>query len=244
MKAVLLVVVALTLPILLSGPSSGEIYFNTVPDAAFTLIMQGGSFNGMKYPDTPLLEAAVGDLVQITVLSTTEGHTFHMHGHPWLIPEQGFIDTIVLNSGESHSFPVPAGGVDKQPGDWMYHCHIDSHMAGGMWGIFRVYPYKTTITNPTASGFVVHLDRLGEPVEGATLAATLDGAPLGMHVVPLGKGDYLVHANAIKGVLVVTATSGAWGESVGRAGLGGAEVPTPTLRSALPDGPESSHAHG
>lgn len=236
MKSTFVAVAILATLLIAPGPSAGEIYFNTVPDAAFTLIMQGGSFNGMKYPNTPLLEAAVGDLVQISVLSTTEGHTFHMHGHPWLIPGEGFIDTILLNAGDSHSFPVPAGGVDKQPGDWMYHCHIDSHMAGGMWGIFRVYPFKTTITQPTTSGFVVQLDRLGEPVEGATLTATLDDAPLGIHVVPLGRGDYLVHANAEKGALVVTATSSAWGQSVGRAGLGGVEDAAPTLRS-------SEHGH-
>lgn len=232
-------VVALVVP-LLSAPAAGEIYVQSPPDRAVTLVMRGHSFNGMSYPATPLLEAAVGELVQITVVVPpgAEPHTFHLHGHPWFLPSKGaMVDTFLLRPGDLHSFTITAGGQARAAGDWMYHCHFDDHVAGGMWGVFRVYPYQTTVAG-AAPTFAVTLDELGVPVDGATLALTLDGASVPAHVEPQGEGRYLVHttlAPTTKGVLVVHA-SHALGESVARVGLGGESVPLPTLEDVVPAG--------
>jgi len=217
------------------------------PDRAFVLVMQGATFNGLSYPDTPLLEASVGQVVQfaIVVPAVAEPHTFHLHGHPWDVPGQT-IDTVLLEPGDTHLFTVVAGGPDGESGDWMYHCHFADHMAAGMWGIFRVYPYEVLAAQRAPGALDVKLDRMGEPVDDATFTATLDGAPTGVHAVHTGPGEWTVHAPPGTGVLALTARSAAWGESVARVGLGGVPVPQPTLRSEAPSGsaPLSGHVHG
>lgn len=147
MKLAPLLVLALAMP-LLAGPALGEIYVETAPDRSFVLVMSGHAFNGLKYPETPFLEAVAGEKVQFTIIvpPTAEAHTFHLHGHPWFLPSKGaMIDTILLQPGDVHSFTVTAGGIDKESGDWMYHCHFDEHVEGGMWGVFRVYPKGTEV---------------------------------------------------------------------------------------------------
>lgn len=233
MKRWSLLVLALLLAPLGAVPASGDFHetLPAVPDREFVLVMQGTSFNGLRHPLTPLLEAYAGERLQfvVAVPPLAEPHTFHLHGHPWFVPAQGrFVDTFLLRPGDVHVFDVVAGGPDGHAGDWMYHCHIDAHVAGGMWGILRVYPFATRV-DPVGSAFHVRLDRMGEPVDGAALALEVDGAPVAAHVVPLGAGDYLVHADLPgEGTLVVHATH-AMGESVARVPLGDAPVAPVTL---------------
>lgn len=221
-----------------ASPVSGNFHQQPVfvPDRDYVLVMQGTSFNGLHHPLTPVLEAFVGERVRFTVAvpPLAEPHTFHLHGHPWLLPDEGrVVDTFLLRPGDVHVFDVAAGGPDRHAGDWMYHCHVDAHVAGGMWGIFRVYPFATRVA-PVGPAFQVSLDRMGEPVDGATLALTVDDAPVAAHVSPLGGGDYLVHADLpAAGTLVVTATH-AMGTSVARVGMGGVQVPALVV--------EASHA--
>lgn len=229
-------------------PAVGSNHEETLPDRDFVLLMRGTGFNGFTYPDTPLLEAFVGETVRFTVVVPPlvgEPHTFHLHGHPWLVEDGRIIDTVLLDAGGTHQFNVVAGSVGKHAGDWMYHCHIDDHTRLGMWGVFRVYPFATRllVAGPTVE---VSLDRLGAPVEASELRLTLDGAPVDAHVVPQGDGRYTLHASlpeAATGALVVTAQSAEWGESVARATLGGAQVapPSVTLDAALAGGAPHGH---
>jgi hypothetical protein len=242
--------VALATPLFVA-PAVGDIYIQQQPDRAFALVMSGTSFNGLTYPDTPLLEASVGEVVQMTIVvpPTAEAHTFHLHGHPWFVPSNAplstfvnappssgaVVDTSLLYPGDSHSFTVIAGGLGREAGDWMYHCHFDDHMAAGMWGVFRVYPYHIIVTG-RAPGLDIKLDRLGEPVKDATFTATIDGSPIHVHALDLGDGRWTLHVPATRGALAITTHSATWGESVARVGLGGATVPQPTIRSAAPPG--------
>jgi FtsP/CotA-like multicopper oxidase with cupredoxin domain len=121
-------------------------------DKDFVLWMQGTSFWGMEIDhnndgkQTPLwlnptLKAKLNDRVRFNVIGIgSEFHTFHMHGHKWL--QDGTSNVIdVQNIGplSRTQFVVKAGeGVGT--GDWMYHCHVFSHMEAGMTGIFRVTP--------------------------------------------------------------------------------------------------------
>lgn len=202
-----------------------------IPDRAFVLVMAGSSFNGMTHPDTPLLEAYLGEDLRFTVAvpPLMEPHTFHLHGHPWFFPEKGrHVDTVLLRPGETHSFDVVAGGPDAMPGDWMYHCHVADHQAAGMWGILRVYNY-TTQASDAPGGLLVTLHRLGVPVEGAHLVVERDGAALPAQVEPLGEGRYQVRGVPAGVPLVVTAHHAELGVSVAR--LHGA--PAPKLMGAM-----------
>lgn len=96
-------------------------------------------------PLTPVLRASVGERVKIRAVSYgPEIHDFHVHGHVWAEGER-FIDTQDLAPAEVYDgaeFYAGAGAEDATPrggaGDWMYHCHVETHATSGMWGVFRV----------------------------------------------------------------------------------------------------------
>ena len=78
----------------------------------------------------------VGDLVQWDVMAMgSEHHTFHVHGHRWLDP--GGVAARHADGRPGRDLPRPlARGRD--PGTWLYHCHVEGHMSAGMIGIYRV----------------------------------------------------------------------------------------------------------
>ena len=96
--------------------------------------------NGRAYPSwTPHFAAKVGDRVRWRVVSIgSEFHTFHVHGHRWLSPDGAITDNIVLGPGMSSTLEW----VEDAPGEWLYHCHVPDHMAGGMAGLYRVAAAK------------------------------------------------------------------------------------------------------
>lgn len=95
------------------------------------MTIDGRAFVG----NTPVFRAKVGDLVQWDVLTLGDDfHTFHVHGHKWSAADGTPTDTRVL--GPAESFRVR--WVEREPGTWLYHCHVESHMMTGMIGIYRV----------------------------------------------------------------------------------------------------------
>lgn len=220
-------VFALVVAALLVAPLAtlGTAQAPRAPDRAFVLAMAGTTFNSFEHPDSPLLEAYLGDDLRFTVLVPPlfEPHTFHLHGHPWFFPEKGrFVDTVLLQAGQTHAFDVVAGGPDAMPGDWMYHCHVADHQAAGMWGILRVYNYTTQVAE-TPLGLAVTLHQMGVPVVGAHLMVEADGVPLSAQVLSLGKGRYEVRGVPAGAPLVLTAYHAELGVSVAR--LNGAPAP-------------------
>ncbi|MBI4274822.1 MAG: multicopper oxidase family protein [Rhizobiales bacterium] len=69
-------------------------------------------------------------------------HPMHLHGHSFrVITRNGeatryreWQDTVLLNPRERAEIAF----VADNPGDWMFHCHILEHQAGGMMGVIRV----------------------------------------------------------------------------------------------------------
>jgi len=69
-------------------------------------------------------------------------HPIHLHGHVFrVIARNGrpthyreWADTVLMAPRES----VDVAFVADNPGDWMFHCHILAHQAGGMMGLIRV----------------------------------------------------------------------------------------------------------
>ncbi|MEA3199464.1 MAG: hypothetical protein QOE90_892 [Thermoplasmata archaeon] len=246
LPALLLLVPALAAPAIgqdvfpLQVPGT-DVYLSAPPDRAFNLVMSGTTFNLQEYPgthDALILEAYVGEKVQLTVTvpATAETHTFHLHGHPWFDPSAGrTVDTRMIRPGEAISFTVVAGGVDAHDGDWMYHCHFAQHAAAGMWGLLRVYPYAmhVPLVPPDAAGFDITVDRLGAPLEDARVMLDVEGHALPASVTPLGQGRYHVAAALpAHGVLTVMA-HGPLGATQARIGLGGTIVPPLTTSSAM-----------
>ncbi len=109
------------------------------PDREFVVVfaklgdfmtVDGRAFVG----NTPVFHARVGDLVQWDVMAMGDDfHTFHVHAHRW-VGAGGPADTRTV--GPAESFRVR--WVERAPGTWLYHCHVESHMMRGMIGLYRV----------------------------------------------------------------------------------------------------------
>lgn len=69
-------------------------------------------------------------------------HPMHLHGHSFRVtardgnpmPYRDWQDTVLVAPRES----VEIAFVADNPGDWMFHCHIFEHRAGGMMSLIRV----------------------------------------------------------------------------------------------------------
>lgn len=121
---------------------------DVLPDRQFTIVFNDMTINNLMAPDTPLLQARLGERVEFIVIGHGNMfHTFHVHAHRWVDNRTGMregqndasrlIDTKDLMPADSFGFQVIAGeGVG--PGAWMYHCHVQFHSDGGMSGIFLV----------------------------------------------------------------------------------------------------------
>ncbi|GIT87353.1 multicopper oxidase family protein [Roseobacter sp. OBYS 0001] len=93
------------------------------------------AFNGMAdMGDTPLIEANRGETVRIAMTNDTRWqHGIHLHGHHFRqIGRDGALgplrDTLLMNRGETAEIAF----VADNPGDWLLHCHMLEHSAGGM----------------------------------------------------------------------------------------------------------------
>jgi len=131
--------------------------FHSLGDAAMCI-------NGRKYVgNTPTMIAGTSTRMRFGVVGMgSDVHTFHIHGHRWIIPgphgnapaliQGSILDTPVsqfedtrifgpANSfvftiqGQSGSFMRAGGPVQNQAiGEWHMHCHVLGHMMTGMMG--------------------------------------------------------------------------------------------------------------
>jgi FtsP/CotA-like multicopper oxidase with cupredoxin domain len=99
------------------------------------------AFNGVAdMEDTPLLEARLGETVRIAMINDTAWqHGMHLHGHHFRqIGTDGQLgplrDTVLMNRDET----VEIAFVADNPGNWLLHCHMLEHSAGGMMSWLRV----------------------------------------------------------------------------------------------------------
>ena len=111
------------------------------PDREFEVVFAPGTTGGFQTIDnrafvgnTPVFTSVAGQLVQWDVMAMgSEHHTFHVHGHRWLA---GGVPRDTQTVGPAESFRIR--WREKDPGTWLYHCHVESHMMAGMIGIYRV----------------------------------------------------------------------------------------------------------
>jgi FtsP/CotA-like multicopper oxidase with cupredoxin domain len=110
------------------------------PDREFEVVFapmgQFQTIDGRAFVgNTPVFTAKVGQTVQWDVVAIgSEHHTFHVHGHRWVAPDGRDADTQTV--GPAESFKIQ--WKEQDPGTWLYHCHVESHMMAGMIGIYHV----------------------------------------------------------------------------------------------------------
>jgi FtsP/CotA-like multicopper oxidase with cupredoxin domain len=85
--------------------------------------------------NTPVFKARVGETVQWDVIAIgSEHHTFHVHGHRWRTRDGEARDTQTVGPAES----LRVRWRENEPGTWLYHCHVETHMMAGMIGTYQV----------------------------------------------------------------------------------------------------------
>lgn len=113
----------------------------------------GGFFviNGKAFPSTEAIEAKMGERVRIRLVNLGEMvHPMHSHGFPtkivgtdgYPVPESAQLtkDTVTIGPGERYDLEF----VADNPGAWVYHCHILSHVQnkgvepGGMISVVKI----------------------------------------------------------------------------------------------------------
>ncbi|KAG6403564.1 hypothetical protein SASPL_135789 [Salvia splendens] len=125
--------------------------FPPVPPIAFDYT--GNVSRGLWQPrrGTKLYKLKYGSNVQVvlqdTAIVSTEDHPLHLHGYHFYVVGQGFgnfnprRDTARFNLVDPplrNTINVPVGGwtvirfVADNPGVWLMHCHIDSHLRWGL----------------------------------------------------------------------------------------------------------------
>ena len=99
------------------------------------------AFNGVEdMLDTLLLTASTGETVHSAMVNDTGWrHAIHLHGHHFrqvlCSGSPGPIrDTLLMERGETAEIAF----VADNPGDWLLHCHMLEHSAGGMMTRVRV----------------------------------------------------------------------------------------------------------
>lgn len=98
-----------------------------------------------RHDHAPLVTLTRGESCRFVFRNDTRWHhPIHLHGHHFRVlerngdpePHQPLRDTVLLHPDDT----VRIAFVADEPGDWMLHCHVAEHQAGGMMGMFRVRP--------------------------------------------------------------------------------------------------------
>jgi FtsP/CotA-like multicopper oxidase with cupredoxin domain len=91
----------------------------------------------------PLMSFRRGEHVRLKLINDTEfEHPMHLHGHTFRVLSlndrpvryRPWRDTVMMGPRGS----AEVAFVAANPGEWMFHCHILEHAAGGMMGTFVV----------------------------------------------------------------------------------------------------------
>jgi len=107
-------------------------------------------------PETPLLEANLGDPIVIRglVSAANDTHTLHVDGH-WFRVEPNSqtsppVSTVHIGISERYDLAIPrAGGPQNMPGDYMYSNGRAFKLREGSWGLLRVHaPDADTALQP------------------------------------------------------------------------------------------------
>lgn len=96
------------------------------------------SINGYVYGNMPMPQMQVGDRVRwyvMTLGTEVDLHTPHWHGNT-VLTEGHRKDVVELLPAAT----IVADMVPDAAGVWMYHCHVNDHIAAGMTGRYEVRP--------------------------------------------------------------------------------------------------------
>jgi FtsP/CotA-like multicopper oxidase with cupredoxin domain len=68
-------------------------------------------------------------------------HTAHWHANTVMLDQRG-TDVVPMLPAEMHTVDM----VAENPGMWMFHCHVEGHLASGMYTHYMVEPAAETLS--------------------------------------------------------------------------------------------------
>jgi plastocyanin len=156
------------------------VYRDPPDDAQYLLLFHdmpvgGMCINGRRFlGNTPTLVAGANTRMRfgLVAMGNTDGfHTFHLHGHRWIIPGPDginsndiqnsaqirpvsqFEDTRTFGPANSFAFTInPNSFMRSEPplGEWHMHCHVLTNMMEGMMGsLLKVAPGALALALPS-----------------------------------------------------------------------------------------------
>jgi manganese oxidase len=96
------------------------------------------SINGYTEGNLPLITMKRGEKIRWYLLSNSnedDVHMAHWHGNT-LVSNKMRMDSVALNPMAM----VIADMVPDDVGTWLFHCHVDDHLKGGMVAVYQVLP--------------------------------------------------------------------------------------------------------
>lgn len=92
------------------------------------------TLDGKPAPEAPQLTVHIGDLVRLRLVNNSAEcyHAMHLHGGTfWLVDEDGHPLKHPLEMNVISLAPAETADIEfvaRNPGTWMFHCHIMDHM--------------------------------------------------------------------------------------------------------------------
>ena len=106
-------------------------------NVAFPVTNLRETINGYMYGNTKGLTMTEGDRVRWYLAGMGVFHTAHWHANTVTVAHSS-VDTVPLLPAEMHTTDM----IVRSPGTWMIHCHVEGHLAAGMYGHYTVEPAK------------------------------------------------------------------------------------------------------
>ena len=110
------------------------------------------TINGYLFGNGPLMTMRKGEHVRWYVMTLGIGFNFHTpHWHGNVVNVRGQYMDVLPAIGPAQA--VTADMVPDMVGTWMFHCHLDDHMKGGMQTLYRVLdsePQRSSVAAPDA----------------------------------------------------------------------------------------------
>ena len=126
---------------------NGDISLGT----GFGISNMKASINGYMFSNGPMITMRKGEHVRWYLMTMGIGFNFHTpHWHGNLVSVHGQYMDVLPTIGPAQI--VTADMVPDKVGTWMFHCHVDDHMKGGMQTLYRVVdkdePLPKTASTP------------------------------------------------------------------------------------------------
>lgn len=125
-------------PVSLAGKPFREVVLRMGGD----MVKYGWTINGQPYLNADPIPLERGESIRLVLENpTTMDHPMHLHGHSFYVlgpPDKLNLTTPVLK--DTVNLPAQSTLVLQweatNPGKWLFHCHIEWHLATGMASVF------------------------------------------------------------------------------------------------------------